>query len=81
MGSYTKHICGLLIWGMGVGGRVKWVRDLVSGLRIRWSGLHGGFMLFMLYICIIDLNVIMRHRKMPTAELPTISLDVTWLTA
>ena len=50
MGSYKKNICGLLIWGWGVGWGVKWVRDLVSGLRIRWSGLHGGFMLLKSYI-------------------------------
>ena len=41
VGIYTKHICGLLIWGWE---GVKWVRDLVSGLRIRWIGLYGGFM-------------------------------------
>ena len=47
VGSYTKHICELLIWGWE---GVKWVRDLVSGLRIGWSGLHGGFMLLQSYI-------------------------------
>jgi len=32
VGSYTKHTCGLLVWGWE---GVKWVRDLASGLRIR----------------------------------------------
>ena len=47
VGSYTKNICGLLIWGWE---GVNWVRDLVSGLRVRWSGLHGGLMLLQSYI-------------------------------
>ena len=47
VGSYTKHTCGLLIWGWE---GVKWVRDLVSDLRIRWCGLYGGIMLLQSYI-------------------------------
>jgi hypothetical protein len=41
VGSYTKHICGLLIWGWE---GIKWVRDLVSGLSWSFSSLqrHNG---------------------------------------
>jgi hypothetical protein len=34
-----KHVYGLLIWGRE---GVKWARDLVSVLKVRWCGLHGG---------------------------------------
>jgi len=37
--SYTKHIYGLLIRGRE---GVKWVRDLVSVLKVGWCELHGG---------------------------------------
>ena len=45
--SYTKHICGLLIWGRE---GVKWARDLVSVLRVGLCGLHGGSMLLQSYV-------------------------------
>ena len=40
--SYTKHICGLLIW---VWEGVKLALHLVSVLRVGWCELDGGSML------------------------------------
>ena len=44
---YTKHIYGLLIWGME---GVKCARDLVYALKVGWCGLHGGCMLLPSYV-------------------------------
>ena len=46
-----KHLYKTYIWATYVGREgVKWVRDLVSVLKVGWCGLHGGSMLLPSYV-------------------------------
>ena len=53
--TLSKQLYKTYIWATYVGREgVKWVRDLVSVLKVGWCGLHGGSML--LSSCLISVS-------------------------